>query len=215
MLRKGGAYLVVLLAVLLVSACGPRKIPKDEMQDIIYEMLLQDQQIKINRDLKPQADTSLVYEGIFNAYGYDTDDFIYSLTHYLEDASDMEKIMGNVAERLEKEAKAVGKELDLIHWRERMLAIYAMQPDTTLPRPRPSVMDSLPLRFSKDSIWLDTLFRHPVDTAAAPADSLAVPADSLAAPVDSLAVPADSLAAPADSLTVHLDSLILAPATPL
>lgn len=214
MLRKGGAYLV-LLAVLLVSACGPRKISRDEMQDIIYEMLLQDQQIKINRDLKTQADTSLVYEGIFNAYGYNTDDFIYSLSHYLEDASDMEKIMGKVAERLEKDAKAVGKELDLIRWRERMLAIYAMQPDTTLPRPRPSVLDSLPLRFSKDSVWLDTLFRHPADTSAAVVDSLAVPADSLAAQADSLAAPADSLVAHKDSLTIPLDSPILAPAKPL
>ena len=214
MLRKGGAYLV-LLAVLLVSACGPRKISRDEMQDIIYEMLIQDQQIKINRDLKTQADTSLVYEGIFNAYGYDTDDFIYSLSHYLEDASDMEKIMGKVAERLEKDTKAVGKELDLIHWRERMLAIYNMQPDTTLPRPRPSVMDSLPLRFSKDSVWLDTLFRHPADTSAAVVDSLAVPADSLAAQADSLAAPADSLVAHKDSLTIPLDSPILAPAKPL
>lgn len=213
MLRKG-AYLV-LLAVLLVSACGPRKISRDEMQDIIYEMLLQDQQIKINRDLKTQADTSLVYEGIFNAYGYNTDDFIYSLSHYLEDASDMEKIMGKVAERLEKDAKAVGKELDLIRWRERMLAIYAMQPDTTLPRPRPSVLDSLPLRFSKDSVWLDTLFRHPADTSAAVVDSLAVPADSLAAQADSLAAPADSLVAHKDSLTIPLDSPILAPAKPL
>ena len=214
MLRKGGAYLV-LLAVLLVSACGPRKISRDEMQDIIYEMLLQDQQIKINRDLKLQADTSLVYEGIFNAYGYDTDDFIYSLSHYLEDASDMEKIMGKVAERLEKDTKAVGKELDLIHWRERMLAIYNMQPDTTLPRPRPSVLDSLPLRFSKDSVWLDTLFRHPADTSAAVVDSLSVPADSLAAQADSLAAPADSLVAHKDSLTIPLDSPILAPAKPL
>ena len=213
MLRKG-AYLV-LLAVLLVSACGPRKISRDEMQDIIYEMLIQDQQIKINRDLKTQADTSLVYEGIFNAYGYDTDDFIYSLSHYLEDASDMEKIMGKVAERLEKDTKAVGKELDLIHWRERMLAIYAMQPDTTLPRPRPSVLDSLPLRFSKDSVWLDTLFRHPADTSAAVVDSLAVPADSLAAQADSLAAPADSLVAHKDSQTIPLDSLKIAPAKPL
>lgn len=213
MLRKG-AYLV-LLAVLLVSACGPRKIPKDEMEDILCEMLLQDQQIKINRELKPRADTTLVYEGIFQAYGYDTDDFIYSLSYYLEDASRMEKIMGNVAERLEKEAKAVGKELDHIRWREKMMSIYAMQPDTSLPRPRPSFLDSLPLRFSNDSIWMDTLFRHPADTLAAPADSLAAPSDSLAAPADSLKVPSDSLAVHSDSLTVRLDSLSIAPAKKL
>ena len=96
-----------------------------------------------------------------------------------------------------------------------MLAIYNMQPDTTLPRPRPSVLDSLPLRFSKDSVWLDTLFRHPADTSAAVVDSLAVPADSLAAQADSLAAPADSLVAHKDSLTIPLDSPILAPAKPL
>lgn len=182
-MRRVGAYLVVLAVLIVAQACGPRKIPRDEMEDILAEMLLQDQQIKINREMRIQADTSLIYEGIFQAYGYNTDDFIYSLSYYMEDASRMEKIMGNVAEQLEKEAKAVGKELDHLHWIERMMSIYQMLPDTTLPHPYPFILDTLPLRFSPDSSWVKGP-ENPWDEV--PADSLLFLRDSLYFQRDSL-----------------------------
>ena len=109
----------IALLVLLVAACGPRKIPRDDMERIMADMLIQDQQIKQDRKLQKQADTSLVYEGIFEQYGYDTDDFIYSVEYYLEDPSRMEKIMGNVAARMEKEAKQAGVEAEQEEWQKK------------------------------------------------------------------------------------------------
>ena len=177
-MRLKGVHIVALLTVLLLaaSACGPRKIPRDDMESILSDMLLQDQQIKINREIKRQADTSLVYEGIFQAYGYNTDDFLHSLSYYLEDPVRMEKIMGSVADRLEKEAKEVGKELDYLAWQEKMLRIYGMKPDTSAPKPPVRPVDTLKIRFSDDSVWVE----KPVDSLAlVPKDSLLFVRDSL------------------------------------
>lgn len=174
-MRFRGLHIVALLLVLL-SSCGPRKIPRGDMEAIMRDILLQDQLIKDDKDLKPQADTSLVYEGIFRSYGYDTDDFIRSLAYYLEDPSKMEKIMGNVASGLEKQAKALGKELDLRRWKENLMRIYAMVPDTSLPHVPPRPVDTLKIRFSDDSVWMDV----PVDSLRLiPRDSLLFLRDSL------------------------------------
>ena len=144
---------IVLLLVVAVS-CGPRRIPRDDMERIMADILIQDQQIKNDRSLRKQADTSLVYEGIFEAYGYNTYDYLYSVEYYLQDPARMEKIMGAVAENLEKEIKLTGEEVDLENWRRRFLDIYRMKVDTTrLPRPRTRPVDTLHVRFDADSVW--------------------------------------------------------------
>lgn len=150
---------IVLLLVVAVS-CGPRRIPRDDMERIMTDILIQDQQIKNDRTLRQQADTSLVYEGIFEAYGYNTDDFLYSLEYYMQDPSRMEKIMGEVADALEDEIKIVSKEVELESWRNHLMSIYKMKVDTTrLPRPRIRPVDTLHVRFDADSVWFyrDTL----------------------------------------------------------
>lgn len=165
-------YLYILLVVLLAAACGPRKIPRGDMENIMADILIQDQQIKLNRELKKQADTSLVYEGIFEAYGYDTDDFLYSVEYYLGDPSRMEKIMGSVAERLEKEVKVVAGEIQLEDWRKKLLRIYNLKVDTTRgPRPRVRLVDTLHVRFQNDSVYLhtvDSISMHDLDTLLFP-----------------------------------------------
>lgn len=172
-------WLHIALVVLLVAACGPRKIPREEMEQIMFDVLVQDQQIKQDKILKKQADTSLVYEGIFEAYGYDTDDFLYSLEYYLENPARMEKIMGAVGSRLEKEVKLVSAEIDLQDWRKGLLRIYNMKVDTTRrPRPRVRPVDTLRVRFQGDTVYLyhvDSLSFRDLDTLLFPAvDSLEV-----------------------------------------
>lgn len=197
MLRLRHIVLVVLAALLAFSACGPRRIPKDDMEDIFYLMFLQDQKIKQDRSLKQMADTSLVYAGILESKGYDTDDYLYTLHQYLAEPEDMEKIMGNVAERIEKELKVVRSEVALEAWRDRMLAIYNKKIDTTkFPKPRIRPVDTLKVRFDGDSAYM-----HKV------VDSLKlIPRDSLIFLRDTLEVKADTLAVP-DSLSVQKDSL--------
>lgn len=166
----------IALAVLLVAACGPHRIPRDDMEDILYRMLVQDQQLKQDMQLRKQADTSLVYEGIFEAYGFTTDDFLYSLEYYLEEPARMEKVMEKVADRLGAEAKVLQKEIDLDNWRAKMLRIYKMEPDTTWPKPPVRPVDTLLVRMGKDTVQLvlpsDSLPEYPQDSLLFVRDSL-------------------------------------------
>ena len=197
MLRFRHIVLLVLAALLALQACGPKKISRRDMEDIFYEMFIQDQKIKQDRTLKQMADTSLVYAGILESKGYDTDDYLYSLHEYLAEPEKMEKVMGNVAERIEKELKVVRNEVALQAWRDKMLAIYGKKIDTTkFPKPRIRPVDTLKIRFDGDGAYM-----HKV------VDSLKlIPRDSLIFLRDTLYVKADTLAV-ADSLSVQKDSL--------
>ena len=43
----------MLLAALLVCSCrGPKKIPREDMEEIFYLMFIQDQRIKLDRNLR-------------------------------------------------------------------------------------------------------------------------------------------------------------------
>lgn len=153
-------WLHIVLVLAVAASCGPRKIPRSDMERIMADILIQDQQIKSDGTLRRQADTSLVYEGIFESYGYNTDDYLYSVEYYLQDPARMEKIMGKVADRLESEIKVVEKEVELENWRRRLMDIYRQKVDTTrLPRPRTRPVDTLHVRFDADSVWFyrDTL----------------------------------------------------------
>ena len=184
------SFYIVLLCLVALSSCGPRRISRADMEEIIYEMLLQDQQIKQDRNLKKQADTSLVYEGILDSYGYDTDDFLYSLEYYLEEPARMEKVMEKVADRLGAEAKELQKEIDLDNWRVKMLKIYQMEPDTTRPQPPVRPVDTLLVRMGKDTVQLvlppDSLPEYPKDSLLFVRDTLRAPKDTLLAVKDSL-----------------------------
>ena len=160
-------------------------------------MFLQDQKVRQNRSFKNMADTSLVYAGILESKGYDTDDYLYSLKEYLEEPEKMEKIMGSLAERIEKDLKVVKKEVELQKWRDQMLSIYGKKIDTTkYPKPRVRPVDTLKIRFDGDSAYM-----HKV------VDSLKlIPKDSLIFLRDTTFV-ADTLNVAADSLEVQKDSL--------
>ena len=174
------------------------------MEQAMYLILLQDQQIKLGSYLKQQADTSLVYEGIFQSLGYTTDDFLYSMEYYLEEPARFEKVMESVANRLEKEEAQAQIQMDLSNWRDGMLRIYWLTPDTlSMPQPGPRAIDSLLLRFQGDSLYLvreDTLPYYPKDTLLFLRDSLSFKRDSLSVKRDSLRF------YPKDSLTFVKDS---------
>ncbi len=207
--------MALLALVLAVASCGPRKISKGDMEDIFYLMFLQDQKIRQDRSFKQMADTSLVYAGILESKGYDTDDYLYSLKEYLAEPEKMEKVMGNVAERIEKELKVVNTEIELERWRSKMLSIYQKQLDTTkLPKARVRPVDTLKVRFEGDSAYMhkeiDSLKLIPRDSLLFLRDTVITVTDSLHV-ADSLQV-ADSLhkaqaGRVAGSLAIQKDSI--------
>ena len=144
--------IVCLLAVVVSCHKGPRRIPRGDMEDIMMQVLLQDQYLKQHTELRKQADTTLVYEGIFESFGYDTDDFMASLEYYLEDASRMAKIMEKVESRLMVKVKEAEKEVEEDAWRQNFLRIWGLSPNTrSLPQPS-SAPDTLFIQFNKDSL---------------------------------------------------------------
>lgn len=148
-------FLLLMVPFVLAVSChrGPERIPRDEMEEIMHEILLQDQYLKVTSAPKRLVDTTLVYEGIFEQYGYDTDDFLMSLEYYLEDPSRMEKLMEKVEDRLNKEAKGVAEELKAQNWRNDFMRIYKLRPDSThLPQPSPGALDTLYVQFNSDPL---------------------------------------------------------------
>ena len=175
--------ILVLAALLALSCRGPKKIPREDMEEIFYLMFMQDQRIKLDRNIRNLADTSQVYSGILSSYGYNTDDYLFSLRYYLEEPEKMEDVMKGVTERIEKELKVVNKELEIERWRAKMMAIYGKKIDTA-KRPQPPVrpVDTLKIRFDGDSAYMhsviDSLKLIPRDSLIFLRDTLVVAKDT-------------------------------------
>ena len=169
---RAGHIVLVILAVLLWASCqkGPKLISRDEMVGISQEMLIQDWIIRKDRDIRQQADSSLVYEGIFQKYGYNTDDYLYSLNYYLRDPERMAKIMGEVSEWMSAAASGMNEEVALYEWQQKMLALYNRPVSGRLPKVpalptrvvKDSTQDGFVLRYRQDNVLqLDTLVIRP------------------------------------------------------
>jgi hypothetical protein len=178
-------FLHIVLVIVLAAACrGPRIIPKDTLTDIYVDMLMADQFVREENIPRKQLDSMLVYEAVFNKYGYDTDDYMNSVRYYLKDPERFSKIFEEVAKRLEGEANALEK---IIERQERL----AQRAVATNPR-----LDSLLALFSEENMYrglarfVRDTSRYPIGFHMVPVreDTLMIPADSLKAKTDTVAV---------------------------
>ena len=123
---------------------------------------------------------------MFRKYGYDTDDYLNSVRHYLKDPERFAKVFESVAKRLEGEIDALDKIVQHQEWVASQLGAKRPQ------------LDSILAPFSKESVYVG-LARVARDTSRYPAwfRLMAVQEDSLMVPVDSVAARAakDSLQA--------------------
>ena len=178
----------IVLVLVAVAACqGPRVIPKGTLTDIYVEMFLADQQVREQNIPRTQMDSLLVYEAVFNKYGYNTDDYLNSVRHYLKDPERFAKVFEEVNKRLEGELKALDRQIEY----EQNLANKRA---TKYP-----LVDSLLAPFSQDAVFVG-LARVERDSSRYPAWFRLMPVreDTLMVSVDSLEARAarkDSLAA--------------------
>lgn len=94
----------VFAALLLCLACSDDKlkvIPKGKMAKIYAEMLVMDQWAVSEPHLRQTADTSLIYEPIFEKYGYDGEDYRFSVEHYMNDPERFSRILRTTSEILD------------------------------------------------------------------------------------------------------------------
>ena len=73
------------------------------MKTILKEFYVNDQWFIQNHEYRRRADTSLVYEPVLNRYGYTTDDYLYSLEHYLSDPDKFAKLIKSGSAELSAE----------------------------------------------------------------------------------------------------------------
>lgn len=178
------SWYIVLLLFLALSCNGPRRISRSDMENIYHDMFLLDQQIRYDFTLRRIADTSLVYENIFRTYGYERDDYIYSVNEYIKEPEKFSKVFANVADRLTREADDIKKQEEFEQWKNSLMAIYGRSVDTTKgPRVPKDIIDSLHFRLVGPSVE----FFPPEDTLAWDLDTLVFTRDTVAlAPADSL-----------------------------
>ena len=167
----------------MASCRGPRVIPKDTLTDIYVDMLMADQFVREENISRKQLDTMLVYEAVFNKYGYDTDDYLNSVRYYLKDPERYAKVFEDVAKRLQGEVDALEKIIEHQEWLKRM------------GEKRPQI-DSILAPFSKENVYLG-LARVARDTSRYPAwfRLVAVHEDTLMIPLDSLKARKDTVEA--------------------
>ena len=179
-----------------MAACqGPRVIPKDTLTDIYTDMFIADQMVREENIPRPQMDTMLLYEAVFEKYGYDTDDYLNSVRFYLKDPERFAKVFENVAKRLQGEVDALDKIVRHQEWVASKLGAKRPQ------------LDSILAPFSEESVYVG-LARVARDTSRYPAwfRLAAVHEDTLMVSVDSLAAQRgrDSLSKEKPSLEADL-----------
>ena len=102
------------------------------MAHIYAEMLVVDQWLLEHARFRTQADTSLVYEPIFESYGYTTEDYRASVEYYMNDPERYSRILRSTSDILEKKIE----ELKLIKAkedREKAVVPYRINPDSLTP----------------------------------------------------------------------------------
>ena len=177
-------FLHIVLVLLAAVACQrTRIIPRDTLVDIYMDMFLADQVVREENIPHAQMDTTLLYEAVFRKYGYDTDDYLNSVRHYLKDPERFAKVFESVAKRLEGEIDALDKIVQHQEWVASQLGAKRPQ------------LDSILAPFSKESVYVG-LARVARDTSRYPAwfRLMAVHEDTLMVPVDSVKARKDTLA---------------------
>lgn len=117
------------LCLLVGCSCSNKSkvIPRGKMAHIYAEMLVVDQWLLEHSKYRTQADTSLVYEPIFQKYGYTTEDYRASLEHYMNDPERYSRILRETVEILDEQIGEL-KGIKAAEDRLKSIVPYKMDP---------------------------------------------------------------------------------------
>lgn len=111
--------MIFAVSVFAFASCGKDEaevIPRGKLAKIYADMMVTDQWIHQSAySIRTVADTSLVYAPILERYGYDIDDYIKSVDHYMNDPERYSRIFRTAGEIIDKklaDAKARQEILD-------------------------------------------------------------------------------------------------------
>lgn len=107
---------LLVMAAALFSSCKREEdkvIPRSKMAKIYAEILLADQWLQMEPDVRRKADTSLVYEPILEKYGYDSEIYRRSVYKYLDDPERFARIFRTTVEMYDRRLKELNKLKDI------------------------------------------------------------------------------------------------------
>ena len=126
--------LILLVAcILIIPSCrrGDEKvIPRGDMAKIYAEMLVLDHWIQLDQAVRKKMDTTLVYEPILEKYGYDSEDYRYSVYKYLDDPERFARILREASDIIDErlvELRGVKAEEDKMEDKAEELKKYAVE----------------------------------------------------------------------------------------
>ena len=192
-------------AALFLTSCrkdGAEVIPRKDMAEIYAEMLMTDQWILMTPSVRLIADTSLVYAPILERYGYDQDDYVRSVDHYMDDPERFSKIFRETGRILEAYvAELEARQAELKRLEKLRLEAQKYRPDTDWKELYPErpvrndiiMPDSLKMEMDSSGTYrltfaecADTVYDGVVMILPAIDTSLNVKADSVAVKTDSV-----------------------------
>ncbi len=105
MAKKSIVFILFAVAALalLFSCSKPKVLSKEKVADIYQELYLADQYVKINRDIRSLADTTLIYNAIFEHYGCTLEDYQHSITYYISSDKAWTEILDMAYKKVHKE----------------------------------------------------------------------------------------------------------------
>lgn len=180
---------VILLPGIFLCCSGSAKvIPLSKLKKIYSEMLLADQWISKDWRQTRIADTSLVYSQILEKYGYDKEDYVKSVSHYMEDPDRFSRLFDEINKDFAGRIKEIDEEIKVNNCRDSLKRVLLgrnfRRPEIFPGRLELPYYDSI--IFSLDSLGIyaskpvapDTLFHGPEILLKEPEDSTAA-TDSL------------------------------------
>lgn len=100
-----------IVSLLLFASCNQGLIPRGKMSKIIADIYLSDKYLNSTMDMVSVADSTLLYEPIFNSYGYNTDDFLRTIAYYVERPAKLKSVYLKAQESLQNELDIINVQL--------------------------------------------------------------------------------------------------------
>ena len=107
-------FFIILICLISIVSCHENKrIPKNTMSDIYYDIFITDSYVKQdNMSLEGITDSIKVYEPIFEKYGYSSEDYISTVNYYLKQPVKLARILRKTKERLLTRKKELSDAID-------------------------------------------------------------------------------------------------------
>ncbi len=106
-MRRCVSIILLFCASALAVSCGGKTIPRDDMIQVLREMMITDVLIESQDSLVKMASSSLVYDAVLKKMGYTVPDFENTLNYYINRPDRLRSMVKDLQEQLVEERTKV------------------------------------------------------------------------------------------------------------